>query len=267
MTVKKARGADLAWESKDHNGKVWFNTSISLYDFSAVKTTDKKVSEYLQKVLKNAVRLNSEFLSQWNGFKIETQLEFPLNWGLGSSSTFFDLVAQWADVDPLELYLKSENGSGYDIICAAADQPIIYQSTEEEISYFEVDFNPSFKDKLYFVHLGEKKKSSEGIADYAKNVKDKKGLVKKQTEITDAVLANKSFDGFCKLMDEHENLVASHTSFPKVKDLHFKDFKGSVKSLGAWGGDFVLVASSDDPTSYFTSKGYSTIVSYTDMVR
>ena len=267
MTVKKARGADIVWDSLDDKGKSWFSTSISLYDFSAIKTTDAKLSEYLQKVLKNAVRLNSEFLSQWNGFKIETKLEFPLDWGLGSSSTLFDLVAQWADIDPLELYLKTENGSGYDVICAAADTPLIYQSTEEEISYYEVDFNPSFKEKLHFVHLGKKQSSKQAIEAYAKSVKDKKTLVKRQTEITDAVLANKSFDGFCKLMEEHEKLVANHTSFTPVKELMFKDFDGVVKSLGGWGGDFVLVASKDDPTSYFKQKGLNTIVAYEDMVR
>ena len=27
---------------------------------------------------------------------------------------------------------------------------------------------------------------------------------------------------------------------PRAQDLYFPDFKGVIKSLGAWGGDFVL---------------------------
>jgi len=46
----------------------------------------------------------------------------------------------------------------------------------------------------------------------------------------------------------------------------FSDFSGSIKSLGAWGGDFVLVAHSENPTAYFKEKGYEVIFSYHQMV-
>ena len=42
-----------------------------------------------------------------------------------------------------------------------------------------------------------------------------------------------------------------------------------VKSLGAWGGDFVLAASAMDSaaiTAYFKSKGLNTIIPYEQMV-
>ncbi|MDB9721346.1 GHMP kinase, partial [Winogradskyella sp.] len=37
--------------------------------------------------------------------------------------------------------------------------------------------------------------------------------------------------------------------------------------LGAWGGDFVMVTAEEDPTDYFKSKGFNTIIPYTEMVR
>jgi hypothetical protein len=46
----------------------------------------------------------------------------------------------------------------------------------------------------------------------------------------------------------------------------FPDFKGIVKSLGAWGGDFVMVLSKQNPKEYFIEKGYTTILSYDEMV-
>lgn len=267
MTVKAHRGTDLVWQSYDHEGKVWFESEISIYDFSAVKTTDQAVSDKLKKYLKNAVRLNCEFLDKWNAYKIETFLEFPRDWGLGSSSTLIHLIAEWAEIMPLELYLKCENGSGYDVACAGAKGPIEFINSPEEVSYTPVDFKPSFADQLFFVHLGQKQSSDDGIQAYLKAVKDKKNLVKTISNITENVQEVKDLNGFRKLMEEHESVIAKHTSFTPIKAERFSDFDGTIKSLGAWGGDFVLATGDKDYIQkYFAGKGLSTIVPYKEMV-
>jgi hypothetical protein len=46
----------------------------------------------------------------------------------------------------------------------------------------------------------------------------------------------------------------------------FPDFNGVIKSLGAWGGDFVMAIAAENPSDYFVSKGYKTIVPYTEMI-
>ncbi|MFT6748973.1 MAG: hypothetical protein ACJAQ1_000901, partial [Flavobacterium sp.] len=38
------------------------------------------------------------------------------------------------------------------------------------------------------------------------------------------------------------------------------------KSLGAWGGDFVMIISENNPKSYFKAKGYETILTYNEMI-
>ena len=251
------------------NGKVWFDSTISLFDFSPVQTSDENTSIFIQNVLKNAVRLNSEFLSQWNGFKIETQLEFPLDWGLGSSSTLIYLIAEWAEVNPLLLYFKTEDGSGYDVACAFANGPITYINSPDEVSYTEIDFSPSFHQHLYFVHLGQKMDSKVAIKQYLKSVKNKSGLIKSITRITEDVLNVKNLQDFAGLMDEHEQVIASHTGFQKVKEIHFKDYWGSIKSLGAWGGDFVLATSDKSPqetVAYFEKKGFNTVLEYKKLI-
>jgi hypothetical protein len=47
------------------------------------------------------------------------------------------------------------------------------------------------------------------------------------------------------------------------------DFKGVLKSLGAWGGDF-LMAATDIPfegvSAYFKAKGMNTIFNYQDLI-
>jgi hypothetical protein len=51
-----------------------------------------------------------------------------------------------------------------------------------------------------------------------------------------------------------------------VKEALFPDFKGVLKSLGAWGGDFILAISKENPKDYFASKGYETIIPYSEMI-
>jgi mevalonate kinase len=269
MVVKRTTSSDLIWESMDSKGKIWFESTISLFDFSPVTTSDPEISNYLQKILKNAVRLNSEFLSQWNGFKIETQLEFQRDWGLGSSSTLIYLIAEWAEVNPLLLYFKSEDGSGYDVACAFADGPVEYINSPDEVSYTEVDFNPKFRDQLYFIHLGKKQDSKLGIKDYIKAVKNKSSLVKSITKITEDIRNASTLSDFDALLNIHEDLIASHTGFTKVKDQLFKDYHGTVKSLGAWGGDFVLATSSksgEETKAYFNNLGFNTVLPYKELI-
>jgi len=269
MIVKNSRGSDLIWECIDKEGNSWFRSHISLYDFSAVDTTDQDVSDKLQKILKNSVRLNSEFLSKWNGFKVETQLEFPLDWGLGSSSTLYSLIGKWADINPLMLYFKVDNGSGCDVACSHIGEPIIYFANDDEVSYTPFEFNPSYKKNLYFIHLNQKQDSALGIKAYLKAVKNRKTLVNTITNITNDLSEAKDLKTFAGLLEKHEDVIAHHTGFTKVKEQHFADYWGAVKSLGAWGGDFVLATSTKsaaDTKAYFTEKGFATVLSYDEMI-
>jgi len=270
MHIKQTRKSDLFWKSYDQENNEWFSAQISLYDFSPVKTTDDDKAAYLKKVLKGAVRLNSEFLSKWNGFDVKTELEFDRAWGLGSSSSMIYLVAEWAKVNPLLLHFEVSKGSGYDVAAAGADLPITYELGDESVNYKEVDFNPTFRKNLYFIYLNQKTDSKIAIEHYFKKAKQKKTLVKKLTAITEAVLACKSCSKFVELIKEHEALISEHLSLETVtKRLGFNNFDGGVKSLGAWGGDFILAASEageDYVKAYFAEKGYTTFIPYNEMI-
>ncbi|MBQ0741502.1 mevalonate kinase, partial [Aquimarina celericrescens] len=71
-----------------------------------------------------AHQLNPEVFTQNYNFK--TRLEFPKNWGLGTSSTLITNVSKWASVDPYQLLEKTFGGSGYDIACAKSEFPLVY---------------------------------------------------------------------------------------------------------------------------------------------
>ncbi len=51
---------------------------------------------------------------------------------------------------------------------------------------------------------------------------------------------------------------------PTIKEKLFNDFKGVIKSLGAWGGDFILVCGDDSSKEYFKNKGYHTLLNFDD---
>ncbi len=267
----------LLWKSIDDKGNVWFETEFELQPDGSLKHV--KGDETTQRLLQifNAVKqLNSNFLFNNKGFKVTTSLDFPKNWGLGTSSTLINNMAQWAKVDPFELLALTFGGSGYDIACAQHNTPITYQINYDETpkrvqgnekrTITPVEFNPSFKAHLYFVYLNKKQNSREGIAYYKSLAEDKKPVILEINEITKQLLSCEEFKTFQNLIDTHEALISKVTQQKTVKTLFFNDFKGSMKSLGAWGGDFVLVCSENDPTEYFNRKGFTTVMTYKDMV-
>ena len=52
-----------------------------------------------------------------------------------------------------------------------------------------------------------------------------------------------------------------------IKEKKFIDYKGQIKSLGAWGGDFILAAGPSNSPEYFNKKGYKTIIPFKKMLR
>lgn len=269
MNIKDGRGSEINWKAYDSTGKIWFDAHFSLYDFSALKTSDDEKAKKLSKLLKECTRQNSEFLSAWKGQTVETYLEFPLDWGLGSSSTLIYCLAQWSDANPYYLLFNTSVGSGYDIACAYAEGPLLYQLSDESIRIDEVYFNPPFKDHLYFLHLGKKSNSTKAAEEYKSNVKPSDTMVDEISKITEAVVGCKNLLEFNRLIANHEDIISKIINQESLQKKSFADFPGKVKSLGAWGGDFALV-SSEEPIeknkSYFAAKGFNTLVAYKDMV-
>ena len=71
---------------------------------------------------------------------------------------------------------------------------------------------------------------------------------------------------FSNAIDKHEARMSIILENNTVKELLFNDFNGSIKSLGAWGGDFIMVISKENPTTYFNSKGYETIFTFEELI-
>jgi mevalonate kinase len=262
LSVEVSAEKGIFWKSIDHENKVWLEVQFS-ESLEIISTSNNGIAETLQNIL---------LKSQISNLKsqITTILDFPNDWGLGSSSTLISLLAQYANVDPYELLAKTFGGSGYDIACATAKSAITYQiTTHDSRLTTAINFQPSFSNHLYFVHLNQKQNSREGIQHYKNLTIDKTEYIEQISEITQKLIHANELDEFCYYLEVHENIVGNVLNLRKVKEIYFSDFPGTVKSLGAWGGDFILVASDESPemiTRYFQQKGFSTILSYKDMI-
>ena len=224
------------------------------------------IAQTLERILSQAQRMQPNFLTD-QSVRVETRLDFPREWGLGSSSTLISMIAQWAEVDPYELLWNSFGGSGYDIACARASSAILYQLTEGKAKVYPIYYNPPFAASLFFVYLNKKQNSREGIALYQGLKKNKKPLVTQLSQLTEEIYRTHSLDTFSKLLSEHEAVLSSYLRLPTVKDSLFKDFSGTIKSLGAWGGDFVLAIGEESYIEeYFISKGMQTILPFAQMI-
>ena len=74
---------------------------------------------------------------------------------------------------------------------------------------------------------------------------------------------------FEQLIFEHENIMSNALGKPRIIDEYFSDYWGAIKSLGAWGGDFMLATSSKsmaETRDYFEKRGYSTILSFDELI-
>ncbi len=259
----------IYWTCYDADNTIWMNEKIAIKDvLSDTIIEGNNYASTLINVLRAAHYQNNKLLSGNGGFKVEARLTFPRLWGLGTSSTWINNVAQWFEINPYQLLRQSFGGSGYDIACAKHNYSILYQLTEVDYpTVKEVKFNPPFLDKLYFVYLNQKQSSKDGIAKY----KEKKGNIDSEIEkitiISEIIWQTDSFAEFSLLLQEHENIIAKIIQQQSIHQQLFSDFSGTIKSLGAWGGDFILVASEENPTDYFVSKGYSTILKYNEIIK
>ena len=72
---------------------------------------------------------------------------------------------------------------------------------------------------------------------------------------------------FEKLIERHENMISKIINIDPIQKSTFSDYsKGIIKSLGSWGGDFILVSGEKEDLNYFRDKGYNTIYDLEDLV-
>ncbi len=267
VSESKMKGV-LQWHSQ-HLGGNWFNAELSIPQLEIIETDNVKIAKRLVAILKKTKEFQSEFLNGEVGLKVKTKLEF-LPWhGLGSSSTLINNIAKWAGVDAFELQKSSFGGSGYDIACANSNSPLFFELKYSEPLIEETTFNLEFSDNIYFVYLGKKQKSIESIKSFRKNAKFTSNEIDEISKISRAISNCKKLEEFEYLVETHEDIISKVLVRPTIKSIAFSDFSGSVKSLGGWGGDFVMMTTKMNKmelAKYLLSKNLDTFFPFNDLL-
>jgi mevalonate kinase len=270
LRVKELHSTDklLYWIALNSKKQAWLNLVFNTTDFSCVNS-EQAEAQRLSKILSETRRLNPEFLSGNKDTAVETHLEFPNEWGLGSSSTLIHCIAKWAEVDAYSLLQNTMGGSGYDVASAANDSAILYRLYKDKPKTRAIIWKPPFADNIYFAYTGKKQLSSDGIKTYKEQLQDKQSIATELTRITQLVLQCASLNAFAELLDQHETIIATNLKMQKVKDALFADYWGTVKSLGAWGGDFVLITNSKSESElkdYLKQKNIDTCFNWNELI-
>lgn len=271
LEVEEISEPVIKWQSLDREDKTWFEETFEIKNFNLPLDNEnaprEEVSKMLFRILHSAAKMNSDLLNEGKGYKITSKIEFPRAWGLGTSSTLVANIAKWAKVDVFKLLEETFGGSGYDVAVAMHASAITFEKHRAENSILKTTFDPPFRDQLFFVHLNRKQNSRESIKHYRQQ--DKKTLniaIEKISALTHRIITCTDLLEFNLLLEVHENIISQLVGLQKVKSKLFPDYPGAVKSLGGWGGDFVLVTGSEPDMDYFKNKGYTTILPYSEMI-
>ncbi|MCA1745775.1 MAG: hypothetical protein LC643_08780 [Bacteroidales bacterium] len=260
LTVETGSEEGLHWRAHTLSG-LWFEAVFDRH-LKVVSSSSAPHAERLQNILRQVVTQDPSVAAKLRNQQVTTHLEFDPQWGWGSSSTLLGLLAQWLQINPYSLMDATFGGSGYDLACATARGPLFYRREPAQAPEINpAPFHPAFMDQLGVVWLNQKQTSSQEVRRFLSEQPTHQTLVDEVSHLTREMATVKDPDEFGWLMQQHEALIGRATGQTPVQQRLFPDFKGSIKSLGAWGGDFVLFVTPDSPptaNAYFAAKGYNT---------
>jgi mevalonate kinase len=269
LTIRRHdQGKTLEWETRVVS-KPWLDFEIDPDGWQIIRADEPDRSGWLVHLLKAASEIRGD--AEWlKGKKVIAEVEFDIEWGLGSSSSLISNIAAWAGIDPFRLSRSVSTGSGYDIACARSDRPLLYRRGDVEPEYNPIAFLPPFHEQLAFVYLGRKQDSASSVRNYLNKAMVREKDISNVSDITEKLSRTGRLDEFEDLMREHEQILSDILGLPPVKRGLFHDYPAEVKSLGAWGGDFVLITMHQGwqrVKAYFSEKGMETLIPYHEMVK
>ena len=133
--------------------------------------------------------------------------------------------------------------------------------------YSKIKFYPSFHENLFFIYRNNKQKTNIEIDYFNKHVLFDDNVLDKISSLTKKIIDCKNLLDFQKLIINHEKILSTSLNKKTIKEELFIDYPGEIKSLGAWGGDFILAAGPSDSNKYFEKKGFKTVIRFMDMLK
>ena len=254
------------WKSFNKDNQIWYEEKFFLdkgtliYHGKKNKMSDLivRLFDYIHKFNKPEKSIGNEFI--W-------KINFNINWGLGSSSTLINNLSKWAKVNPYKLLFSVFNGSGYDIACCDKSNPIIFQKKDDYLSVSDTTFNPNFLNNLFLIFLNKKQDTQKSVQNFLETDQSLSEGINQINEIVHEIENVKDITTFESLIERHEKIIANILQIPTIQNEKFPDYNnGVIKSLGSWGGDFVLATGDEKSVDYFEEKGFNTIRKISDLL-
>lgn len=256
--------------SPSDDGKIhwqWSYKDILMAGFFADAETLTQTSEVTGNVfwpidLINLIRKsNPDFLK--NGARLEFHNLFPPRWGLGTSSATISSLCRLAGVDPFKINQDLTGGSGADIATAISDKWILYRKGITP-QIWTIPVNYRFAENTWFVYSGKKQQTATHISKVSTLFEREPGSWAPVNEFVYRFIAATTLPELMKIVYDHELFIAEATGLLSIR-YRFPDFPGTIKSLGAWGGDFFMVLSQQNDEfvkNYFNQKGFRDVFSW-----
>ena len=254
------------WKSFNKDNQIWYEEKFFLdkgtliYHGKKNKISDLivRLFDYIHKFNKPEKSIGNEFI--W-------KINFNINWGLGSSSSLINNLYKWAKVNPYKLLFSVFNGSGYDIACCDKSNPIIFQKKDDYLSVSDTTFNPNFLNNLFLIFLNKKQDTQKSVQNFLETDQSLSEGIIHINEIVHEIENVKDITTFESLIERHEKIIANILQMPTIQNEKFPDYNnGVIKSLGSWGGDFVLATGDEKSVDYFEEKGFNTIRKISDLL-
>ena len=254
------------WKSFNKDNQIWYEEKFFLDKGTLIYHGKKnKMSDLIVRLFDYIHKFNNPEKSIGNEFI--WKINFNINWGLGSSSTLINNLSKWAKVNPYKLLFSVFNGSGYDIACCDKSNPIIFQKKDDYLSVSDTTFKPNFLNNLFLIFLNKKQDTQKSVQNFLENDQSLSEGINQMNEIVHEIENVKDITTFESLIERHEKIIANILQMPTIQNDKFPDYNnGVIKSLGSWGGDFVLATGDEKSVDYFKEKGFNTIRKITDLL-
>ena len=266
LNVRSTNSDFINWKSFNKENQIWYEEKFFLDKGTLIYHGKKnKMSDLIVRLFDYIHKFNNPEKSIGNEFI--WKINFNINWGLGSSSTLINNLSKWAKVNPYKLLFSVFNGSGYDIACCDKSNPIIFQKKDDYLSVSDTTFNPNFLNNLFLIFLNKKQDTQKSVQNFLETDQSLSEEINQINEIVDEIESVKDITTFESLIERHEKIIANILQMPTIQNEKFPDYNnGVIKSLGSWGGDFVLATGDEKSVDYFEEKGFNTIRKISDLL-
>lgn len=266
LTVENISGNNIEWK--------WIYKTDVIADFIFHKDSldvlqgEKSNGSQWIKSLITLIREQNPLFLKDQTLRLTFDNHFPVNWGLGTSSATISSICRLAKVDPFIVNQKLMGGSGADIACTTRSNWFLYRKKPDDQMCWDLPLDFKMSKYFYFIYSGEKMGTAKHLKKLSSKKQPNKDAMRSLHKLIYKFLTVSSVSATNEVIQDHERIISGINGLRPVGGL-FSEFNGSVKSLGAWGGDFFLAVSEWDPErvfNYFHDKGYRDIFRWDDFV-